>query len=482
MAGIWYRAGAVSVTNGSKKVTGFGTQWQTSTWKVEKGHAWYGPDGKPYEIDYVESDTVLYLVTAYAGPTAASQSYAIDITRTSTIPAFSRQLSAQLAYAQGQYESWQQVLTGADMVTLTAPDGQQIQVPSLLAMQPKSDSLQAIKALTPEADDLAYFTGNKTAALTKLSAFIRTLLDDVDAAAARGTLGLPTDSSLGFRNKIINGDMRVAQRGTSGSAPVGVYTYTVDRWAVDVSGAPINWSQQIGPAGGQLSCLIVTGTTGNTATAVRQRIEALNCIGLSGKKVTVSFKLYGNFSGGTITPILLYPNAVDSFNGVQTVIQTGNPVPIPNDGSWHSIPVTFTFNALPSGVLNGLNVSFVSNAVPNGKAFGISEVQIEIGEVATPFERRPYGQELVLCQRYYEPGHINIQGVSGPFSAGAGAQRPFLVQKRASPAVTLVQGYKVGASDVSIPSSDPTGFRYICTVNANSAYESNATFAASAEL
>ena len=74
MAGIWYRAGAVSVTSGSKKVTGFGTQWQTSTWKVEKGHAWYGPDGKPYEIDYVESDTVLYLVMAYGGPTAASQS------------------------------------------------------------------------------------------------------------------------------------------------------------------------------------------------------------------------------------------------------------------------------------------------------------------------------------------------------------------------------------------------------------------------
>lgn len=130
MAGLWYRAGTVSVTNGSKKVTGFGSQWKTTTYKPDKGHTFWGPDGKAYEIDYVESDTVLYLVMVYAGVTAASQAYSIDITRTSTIPAFSRELSAQLAYAQGQYDSWQQVLTGSGMVTLTAPDGQEVQVPS----------------------------------------------------------------------------------------------------------------------------------------------------------------------------------------------------------------------------------------------------------------------------------------------------------------------------------------------------------------
>ena len=190
MAGIWYRGGTATVTNGSKKVTGFGTQWQTSTWKVEKGHAWYGPDGKPYEIDYVESDTVLYLVTAYGGPTAASQSYAIDITRTGTIPAFSRQLSAQLAYAQGQFDSWQQILTGADMVTLTAPDGQQVQVPSLSAFQPTSASLKALQALSPVKDKIPVFNGPAGAELITLTAFTRTLLDDNSASEALGTLGV----------------------------------------------------------------------------------------------------------------------------------------------------------------------------------------------------------------------------------------------------------------------------------------------------
>lgn len=130
MAGIWYRAGTVAVTAGAKLVTGYGSKWRTATIRPDKGHTLWGPDGKAYEIDYVESDTVLYLVTAYAGATASGQAYAIDITRTSTIPAFSRELSAQLAYAQGQYDSWQSLLTGKGDVTLTAPDGSTLTVPS----------------------------------------------------------------------------------------------------------------------------------------------------------------------------------------------------------------------------------------------------------------------------------------------------------------------------------------------------------------
>lgn len=190
MAGLWQRTGTVTVTNGSKKVTGFGSQWKSTVYKPDKGHAFYGPDGKAYEIDYVESDTVLYLVLAYAGATSATQPYAIDITRTSTVPAFSRELSAQLAYAQAQYDSWQQVLTGSGTVTLTAPDGQQIQVPALSAFQPTSASLKALEGLTPAADKIAVFNGPTGAELITLTAFIRTLLDDVDAATALGTLDI----------------------------------------------------------------------------------------------------------------------------------------------------------------------------------------------------------------------------------------------------------------------------------------------------
>lgn len=183
MAGIWYRAGTVSVTNGSKKITGFGTLWKTSVLKPDKGHAFQGPDGRIYELDYVESDTVLYLVTAYLGPTATGQAYAIDVTRTSTIPALSREISAFSAYAQGQYDSWQKVLTGTGMVTLTAPDGQQVQVPALSAFQPTSASLKALQALTPAADKLPVFSSSTAAKLIDLPAFSQSFLSKATTAA-----------------------------------------------------------------------------------------------------------------------------------------------------------------------------------------------------------------------------------------------------------------------------------------------------------
>lgn len=200
MAGIWYRAGTVSVTNGSKKITGFGTLWKTSVLKPDKGHAFQGPDGRIYELDYVESDTVLYLVTAYLGPTATGQAYAIDVTRTSTIPALSREISAFSAYAQGQYDSWQKVLTGTGMVTLTAPDGQQVQVPALSAFQPTSASLKALQALAPAADKLPVFSSNTAAKLIDLPAFSQSLLSKATTAAlARAELDAKQeDTSLHF--------------------------------------------------------------------------------------------------------------------------------------------------------------------------------------------------------------------------------------------------------------------------------------------
>lgn len=163
MAGFWYRAGTVSVTNASKKVVGSGTLFKTTTFKPDKGHAFYGPDGKVYEIDYVESDTVLYLVKAYTGATASGQPYEIDITRTSTIPALSREISAQLAYAQGQYDSWQQILTGSGNVNLFAPDGQSVTVPALSNMLSKSGNLAGLadKAIA-RANLGAYKQGDAT--------------------------------------------------------------------------------------------------------------------------------------------------------------------------------------------------------------------------------------------------------------------------------------------------------------------------------
>lgn len=131
MAGLWQRTGNVTVTNGSRTVTGFGTKWKTGTLPIQKGHAFYGPDGLANEVDTVVSDTEILLVEAYRGGTLANQPYKIDITRTSTISQFSAELSALVGKYRTWFDSMMTWLTGSGDVGILNPDtGATVTIPS----------------------------------------------------------------------------------------------------------------------------------------------------------------------------------------------------------------------------------------------------------------------------------------------------------------------------------------------------------------
>lgn len=131
MAGLWQRTGNVTVTNGSRTVTGFGTKWKTGTLPIQKGHAFYGPDGVVNEVDTVVSDTEILLVEAYRGGTLANQPYKIDITRTSTISQFSAELSALVGKYRTWFDSMMTWLTGSGDVGILNPDtGATVTIPS----------------------------------------------------------------------------------------------------------------------------------------------------------------------------------------------------------------------------------------------------------------------------------------------------------------------------------------------------------------
>jgi hypothetical protein len=240
---------------------------------------------------------------------------------------------------------------------------------------------------------------------------------------------LNIDDLYGFRNRIINGDMRIAQRGTAAVTTAG--SFPVDRIRMENSSDGAFSAQQdsSAPAGfnNSVKVTITTADTSLTTTQailVRHLMEGVNTADLAwgtanAKTVTLSFwarsSLTGSF-GGSIRnggsrsyPFVYSISAVDTWEyktitipgditgtwatnntaGIQIVFCMGSgPTRIGTAGAWADGDFV-----LPSGavsVLGTLNATWF-----------ITGIQFEVGTVATPFERRPFGMELALCQRYY---------------------------------------------------------------------------------
>ena len=249
-----------------------------------------------------------------------------------------------------------------------------------------------------------------------------------------GTVTVPNLNGgclAGTRNRVINGEMKISQRGTSFTTP-SAGAYTLDRWLYAGNGTGATISQVTG-TGSYKNALRIAGVTGNTQAGIIQRIESLNTSDLSGATVTLSVNLVAS-ANQTVQWQLTYANAADNF-------ATGTAI---TSGTWSVTTSAQTFTAtvanLPSGVTNGMAVVFYANntgAFTSG-TLDITGVQLEQGTVATPFERRSHGQELALCQRYYEI----MQPFTAMFPWASTTQiirtmSAFSVSKRTVPTITL---------------------------------------------
>jgi len=209
-----------------------------------------------------------------------------------------------------------------------------------------------------------------------------------------------------MRNRIINGAMQIAQRGTSFTSVNG---YTLDRWAVFSAGTFVNAAQISGPAGFSYA-LQITGVTGNTQAQCLQRIESYNIADLAGTTVTLSVTMQAS-SPQTVGWTAYYPTSADNYTG-STLITSGT-------FSVTTSATQFTTQiSLPSNVANGLQISFSPNnfgAFTSG-TLTITGVQLEAGSVATPFEFKSVGDTLVLCQRYF--ADVAFSGSSPAYQIG----------------------------------------------------------------
>lgn len=111
----WYKAGTITVTNGSAIVSGTGTAWANNVNGVGAGQMIVVPGSgtvQVYEILSVESNTSLTLTTPFTGTTAAGSGYAILTFYVDSEPDFSRRLAAQLTYYQSQLDIWNTQIAG----------------------------------------------------------------------------------------------------------------------------------------------------------------------------------------------------------------------------------------------------------------------------------------------------------------------------------------------------------------------------------
>ena len=232
----------------------------------------------------------------------------------------------------------------------------------------------------------------------------------------------------GFRNRIINGNFAVLQRGN----PFTTAGYGVDRWITTwAGGGSIQFgSTTNSPAPGFQESGFINYVSGTITDAIfTQRIESANCKDLaSGGQITISFWAFTNKTGGwTPSYDLKFPTAADNYT-TTTAIVNGVALSAIAANTWTKLTVTVTLSGTPS---NGLELTIHTGAMASGENRLITGVQLEPGAVATPFEQRPIGTELALCQRYFETGHTKIFVGSNSTNILAIAQT-YAVPKRAT--------------------------------------------------
>lgn len=319
----------------------------------------------------------------------------------------------------------------------------------------------------------------------------------------------------GTRNRITNGSMRIDQRYVGQLVnPITSSGYSIDQWIIAMAGAgynvrtqgnlnsatpPVGFTSYFGVQNNNVST-----PTGTNNLQVQHRVEGYNMSDFNwgtanAKTVTLSFwvqsSLVGTYGGS------LRNSANDRSYVYEYRINNANTweyktITIPGDttGTWLTTnnvgirviwglsagsssqgnPNQWSADSLTNSI-NGINWAGTANAI-----FYLTGVQLEVGSRATEFERISYGDELRLCQRYYQQGkawgYVRNDSATNA-TQGGGSCVNFAVQMRSAPTVSTFSGSSFTALDV-----DSNGFGFQTTGGQNANSTTNATYGATAEL
>jgi len=327
------------------------------------------------------------------------------------------------------------------------------------------------------------------------------------------------DGNLGNRNLIINGAMQVAQRGTS-STDIGASAgyFTVDRFEISTgstAGRLTMTQESVTDLPGFSKAIKLDCTTADTSVAAGeytaiayknegQNVQVLQKGTSSAKSVTISF-----YAKGTAKTYMLelLDNENSRHNTQQFTVST----------SWTRHSITFapdTSGTLTSDNANRFSFFFwvhagstftsgtytantwasttsANRAVGIGSLFSstdnelfITGVQLEVGETATPFEHRSFGDELAKCQRYFAVLQDTTAAYAGAFGYCNSTTKtkvcfPLGVALRANPTVNVtaatidIRNNGTNTAAASVSAAIAQGTNLYLDVNAASGLATN---------
>jgi hypothetical protein len=210
---------------------------------------------------------------------------------------------------------------------------------------------------------------------------------------------LPSAGGFDFRNKIINGNPRINQRGYVSGAATTAGQYTLDRWKV-------------------------TGTGGITFSTTNN-------------KTTITIP-----SGQTIQQVI---EGLNLDTGTYVLSWEGTAQGRVNSGSYG------TSGAVTASVTGGTNTTIEFNAGT------VTSIQFEQGTVVTSFERRDIGRELMMCQRYFETSTVYSASAAGGNRTDL-SWHSWKVEKRAEPTLASFSTTSIGGSNSLSTQGSRNGF------------------------
>jgi len=278
----------------------------------------------------------------------------------------------------------------------------------------------------------------------------------ITAATASATYTPLSSPVTSYKNKLINGEFDIWQRGTTFSTS---NAYTADRWViVGASGQTVSVSQQSftpgaapvsGYEGTFFARLAWSGTPSGTYWFT-QRVEDVRT--LAGQTVTLSFWAKASSTTSAFTP--MFEQNFGS-GGSSIVGTTGSAISLTT--SWQRFTQTFSIPSISGktiGTSSYLEVRpLAGSTAVTGNSIDIWGVQVEKGSIATEFEQRFIGDEIRMCQRYYHQD--SLTAIDGYASAGMPLVKQFYfpVKMRISPASTTTQ---TGSVNTSLNTSNTT--------------------------